>query len=826
VAPEKAAIRALEKQLGRKATTDELATLMTSGSFVRMGTTPSRQTAPSSVPTGTPFATATTGGANRAFGGADFYSIDLKQILSHTFERDFAVDRKNHLLGEMLKRDYAMEVEESAAGKLVLRGTDDAAPPTVVVNTPNGPREVELELIEVLGNPMLLHNRFGVHIGDLPPAGRIAGTAERAIEGGAAAPAQIGGPRLLEPPTLDLALRQGEAVVPRRDLIGPQRPGAGAPDPQRALPPPATGGALTNVEFRAGEGFSDFLAGAVQSEPVLGKFLVPKPVAEAFRTVTTSNRGRSDSIIDQLGGTLGFTAYERFMNLNTQLLLSSPVELAAHFSRIVSTLVSFPGVGDDLGKMAQTANRLIPFVGPRITGVISMFKTYNTAADLALEGRIAEAVGLPTRAFQSDRVQGFFAKFGEAGKKFEELTEIGRTILFDLPVTAINEPGLRRSLLDRVKGVDMRARMVAVKALETKLGRQANTEEIAQHLMRFGAYNEALQTNIVTNLRRLKLNPFAAGQQGFIRGEVQKLYGNLGLPKSTLEELGAETVRAMRAEMLYRGVGGTAIAMMTMNFALSGKWPWENQTNHRLDIDTGFRDQNGRPWYIKFTSVAPDIARSTRITGLRMIAEMAGADATAAGVGVDALRQIRNDAITYGFSSPGIQAGSALLTGNSLFAVEDLGGGAQPLSLIPPQPTDSQVLKERFFMTAGAANPTVEMFLGIGEHEGKPIASKILSQANFKLTLGREPVAEFTSETRTQRARVFEVVQDRVGRAWKKYPDPTQRGQRLRMYLEEVRAFPPEQRQMALENMMRSDGIRMRGQATSLGRTVVGEPFR
>lgn len=551
-------------------------------------------------------------------------------------------------------------------------------------------------------------------------------------------------------------------------------------------------GAIESVE----DVFEDVVPGQVV-EDVLGRYLVPKPVARAWNELFNPLSRRNDSGLFDNGVAAG---YHKFMDFNVGLRLASPVEVTAHSSRILAILARQKGVGDDLGAMQYLANRLIPWFGPRLGGLRSIYGVYDDPAALAMEARLAQVPGaLPSRAFEGEHQGGIGALLGP---KAASVLGGGRKFIFGLPE---QEHGLH--------GFDIRARIAAALVAErisvSEIGRGLTDAELAEYLTQFGTYSDGVQSNIASWLRRSRLAPFAGGQAGIVPGEVRGFFGSTNLPASIKNELGKATLAKWNAEVLWRGTIGTALMLTVVQKALTNRYPWENEPGHKEDLMIGYTD-TGRAVYIPFTTLAPDLARAARITGARALAENFGADAIPA-----ALNDLANTAITFAVGGPGVGALTTLATGNAPFIT----GPGSVLQVVPPMPTALQTMKERFLTAAGSSNPTFENILGIGPAKMEPTSVRIVNALTPGMEVGRTPLLRVSAELRGDKAEMFAVIEDRVNQA---FSQGMSQGERIQYYKNEILPFPPEQRLLALQQMLLQDQQRQRSVPKNAAEAIAG----
>lgn len=546
------------------------------------------------------------------------------------------------------------------------------------------------------------------------------------------------------------------------------------------------------------EGLADDAIPGEVVEDRLGRYLVPRKVALVWNELFNPLSRRKDTLrIFEDSAIMG--GYQKFMDLNVGLLLASPVEVTAHSSRILSILSRMPGIGDDQGALQRIANKFVPWFGPRLGGLRSIYNLYDNPAAMSMEARLAKVPGaLPARAFEAEHQGGIGSIVGGVSKPAARLLEGGRKFIFDLPE---NQRGLF--------GFDIRARISAAMMAERIAGRRLTDPELAEFLTQFGSYSEGVQSNLATWLRRGRINPFAGGQTGIIPGEIRGFFGSSNLPKSVRDELGKMTNAKLQAEVLWRGTIGTVTMMAATQKALTDRWPWENEPGHEEDLMIGYTPE-GRGVYIPFHTMAPDLARAARITGIRAMVENFGLEGVP-----QAMLDMANTAITYTAGGPGTQAAMTLATGNAPFIT----GEGTVMQVVPPQPTAYHTLKERFLTAAGSANPTMENMLGAGSAETLPGAIRIVNAITPGMEVGRTPLLRISAELRGDKAQFYGVVEDRVTQAFSK---GFTMGERIVWYRQEMQKFPEEERVRAFQQMLIQDKQRQASVARNAAQAIAG----
>lgn len=553
------------------------------------------------------------------------------------------------------------------------------------------------------------------------------------------------------------------------------------------------------------------LAGLGSSEPVLGRYFVPKAYKEMLAELTTDPDRRS------LSRALGFTSkasrefvdskvpsnvlarwWSNYMDWYVSALLATSVEVVAHSYRILGVLSRTPinGLPDNLAA-------LTPYWGPRLKGLVDMFHVMQTQEGVAMEAQIARIGGGTNRRFMQvgndmGTSIGTVVEKMTGSKKAGHALEWGRDFLFGQPETG------RAGLY----GFDQRARVAAAvnvnKVMQKRLQRNLTDSELRSFLEGFGKYNENLQNNMFLLLRKSKLSPFAGGQAGMIPREIaQTITGSPGLPKAVLDELGSKVAWQLRGEVYARGIGGTAVWLTALQYAWSGSFPWDNEKGHKLDLKVGYLP-DGRAVYLPATTYMPGMSRALGLTGMRALYENAGNPAAAL---PEAKRRLINTPITYGVAgAPGMGAGMTMIMGTTTYLNEQ----GQFMRVVPPV-SGSGFKKEARQVYANAvtavtgANPTVEELFGFTmEGETLPTSIRIINALTTGLKVGREPELAVSADVRQQRAAFFEASRSRVVEALATWPEEVE-SRKIYYKREAAKWDDPDQEKAAYLNMLRND---------------------
>jgi len=574
------------------------------------------------------------------------------------------------------------------------------------------------------------------------------------------------------------------------------------------------------------------LAGLGSSQPVLGRYFVPRAYKEMLAELTTDPDRRS------IARALGFNSkasqefldqrvpsntiakwWSNYMDWYVSALLATSVEVVAHSYRILGVLSRTPINQYSGGQWAA----LTPYWGPRLKGLVDMYHVMQTDAGIAMEGRIGTLGGGTNRRFlqvgnDMGTSIGTVVEKVSGSKKAGHALEWGRDFLFGQPETG------RAGLY----GFDQRARTAAAVNVEQVMNRRLNRSmtdsELRSFLEGFGKYNENLQNKMFFLLRKSKLSPFAGGQAGMIPREIaQTITGSPGLPKTLMDELGTKVAWQLRGEVYARGVGGTAVWLTALQYAWTGTVPWENEKGHKLDLKIGYLP-DGRAVYLPATTYMPGMSRALGLTGLRALYENSSSPATAL---PEAKRRLINTPLTYGVAgAPGIGAGMTMIMGTTTYLNEQ----GQFMRIVPPV-SGTGFKKEGRQMYANAvtavtgANPTVEELFGFTmEGETLPTEIRIINALTTGLKVGREPELAVSADVRQQRAAFFEATRSRVVEALATWPDKVE-DRKIYYKREAAKWDDPEQEKAAYLNMLRNDVSVRQARRRNAIRTERDQPF-
>ncbi|KKL66527.1 hypothetical protein LCGC14_2144070, partial [marine sediment metagenome] len=297
-----------------------------------------------------------------------------------------------------------------------------------------------------------------------------------------------------------------------------------------------------------------------------------------------------------------------------------------------------------------------------------------------------------------------------------------------------------------------------------------------------------------------KLNPFAGGQQGFIRREGEQLFGGIGLSQSVKNEFSRKQLIALKAEIMFRGVGQFAALSTITNYSMCGHGPWQNEKGRRGDICMGTihtGTDKERFLYIPMTSLMPELSRALNITALRALVENYGDPKK---VLTDAGRRLINTPVTYGIGAPGIGTATTSLLGRAPFFTENL----ELLKVVPPSADVTKTVARQQIEAIGQMNPTLEKLFGFGPSEKIPLGIRAINAITPGMKAGR-----LTSELPGHRDRadagsMFQIVRSAVAQAQNKHPGDF--SSRLVLYERAAGDFATEEEQQnALTSMIQFD---------------------
>ena len=479
------------------------------------------------------------------------------------------------------------------------------------------------------------------------------------------------------------------------------------------------------------------------------EYWVPEPIGKDWERFFRD----SNSLTKDTRRNIAFQMADRV----TGFTLATPVEGTRHSLRVLSLLASVPMAGVDASEAA--ARFLLPFVGVRAKRLVDIMAAYDGPDALDLERLLSATGSLPNRAFDethhtNDFLSPVVRKLEGRGPRLkafdgERLSDValslphrGRGFLFDLPETdaanlkeliglAVTNP---RKAAGEIKlgplfpvpkslwGFDVRARMVGARMFVEHLkvsGRipegmtiaemadnvQPWYDEMREFMTAFGQFQSGTQTEMVRFLKRWRLNPFASAQAGTRPAELTRLLGWSRVPMKGVPP-------TMRAWYRMQTIAGTWLGYMAAlsiaNKALSGHWPWENQNGREFDLDTGVKDLDGAPVYVKGTLLAPATTRALRVTGIPGLLDARKGET----VGRRAMTQgvnLLNEGLSLVAGGPPVQAAMIAGTGRTPFLTQS-GGDVSLLRVTEPRGPAMQQLQQRVGAVLGNMNSNTRGF--------------------------------------------------------------------------------------------------------------------
>lgn len=303
----------------------------------------------------------------------------------------------------------------------------------------------------------------------------------------------------------------------------------------------------------------------------------------------------------------------------TTALSANPAELLNHMRRVSGALANIPPAS--IG--ARLSEAALPYIGPKVGAWMRIIGTdMSLAENKQILQDVFDANGGSSRAFSN-----YESKVPVLGK----LQHASHQLLFGIPEGK------------GVKGFDLRVRVAAEKIRRAVEG-NTDPKRIRDFSNQFGQYTSK-PDQIVDIVKHV--NPFAATNLPLRVTELkQYLLGDSGLRGGSL---GVKGLR--RAETLWRGLGGTALALVFLNKAMSGKYPWENDPGHTFEVNVG-QDDDDKTVYVKPQAIDPLFSRVINTFGLP---------------GVDAEREAEENkdyvsAVTTGLANQGLNIVSSPAT--------------------------------------------------------------------------------------------------------------------------------------------------------------------
>lgn len=534
------------------------------------------------------------------------------------------------------------------------------------------------------------------------------------------------------------------------------------------------------------------------------RYWVPTEVAEGWEYIMAGGRenlrfGRNAKGRKNL--------FFQVADFTTAAMLATFAEASRHSLRVLAGVARLPTPNPGGGEIA--AKFLLPYIGSRGHRMLQMMNIYNSPEALHLERWMARINALPGRAFEETRVTFSGSnRAARTGNWLMERVHRGREFLFDLP--DVNAKGGFRGgpfgipVPRRLWGFDVRARLLAAKiyvehlkvtgqlandADVASLARKANPHDAAlrEYLTQFGMFNTNVQTKIVQNIRRLRLNPFAGSQAGFRPAEIESLFGLHRLPK---EGMTAYMKAFYASQVIGGGWLGYVGALMIANKALSGHWPWENQEGREFDLELPFKEADGAPGYIEANFIEPQFSRAARTTGLRFLFD----ERYGTTVGERFLRSLQQRGIqeiaSFTAAGPPVQFLTTAISGRAPFL-----SGGQLLRLAAPKGTATaqalENLKVAMINLNGNFHAAFSDSIATSRHPEDPRLWWSLHAPHALFgrigRLGSSPIVEQGTLARAEQRRSTEIVFHHVRR----YTETQDPHHRREIYQNFVNQFKP-----------------------------------
>lgn len=299
-------------------------------------------------------------------------------------------------------------------------------------------------------------------------------------------------------------------------------------------------------------------------------------------------RAATESKLQPSGAYKAWQALQR--GATSVALTANPAELMNHMRRQLNLLAAKPPIGRGLLSRLEA---LVPYIGPKTGAFVrAVMDDMSKPQNMAVLQDIFDAGGGSARSFSSMyELRGAFAKV--TGLKW--LQKKTHNLLFGIPKGR------------GVGGWDLRMRVQLEKIRRAAEGNvdPQRIREFANQIGQYGSHPDW----IVGALR--EINPYAATTLPMRLTELKTSVGVSGIKSPTVMK------RMMRTlETQLRGTGGTILGLASANYLLSGRWPWENDPGHELDLDTGTKSDDGKTIYAKFRVIAPELSRPVGTVGL------------------------------------------------------------------------------------------------------------------------------------------------------------------------------------------------------------------
>lgn len=284
-------------------------------------------------------------------------------------------------------------------------------------------------------------------------------------------------------------------------------------------------------------------------------------------------------------------------------LTGNPGEMLGHIHRQLTALAKTPPANASiLSRIAEPAINAFSFganLGTKGGALARLVQDdMSTPANQAIMRDIFNAGGGTSRAFR----QYVVSKIPGLGR----VQESAHDLLFSVPEGK------------GIKGFDMRIR-VALEKIRREVEGNTDPQRIRDFSNQVGQYTDK-PAKIIELLK--KFNPYLATQLPMRATEMRQLIGGSGLKGGST---GQKAVLQM--ETLLRGTASTVVGFVVGNRVLSGKWPWENDPGHELDLNTGQKDKQGKPIYIRGNKMEPGTERALATLSVPTLAKEATAKA-------------------------------------------------------------------------------------------------------------------------------------------------------------------------------------------------------
>jgi hypothetical protein len=156
------------------------------------------------------------------------------------------------------------------------------------------------------------------------------------------------------------------------------------------------------------------------------------------------------------------------------------------------------------------------------------------------------------------------------------------------------------------RGLDMRSRLALDQLMRKAAPTLTDAERSQAITEQAGNYVAENQPAFQHFGQSTGLTSFAPAGVSFVRGSVRRMVGAPLYPGQTL---------ASRLATMGR-IGGAGLATLeAMNYANTGHSTFSNEPGHRLDVDRGKKDDQGREEYWAGSMIAPLFERAMRATG-------------------------------------------------------------------------------------------------------------------------------------------------------------------------------------------------------------------